>query len=166
MAFAPDPIFITEYGTEEACFEQTVIQGLQSGIVGSNPDKPEQESLTEKAATIIAGGNIKAYLMVLDKKYNYDENFAGLDAYKAKWVKIQSTVGEIIPALKDDNPATPNPLWSQISYEAVDESQYARLDNTALGKVLFKYDPDHQGQKKAALWVGDDFTDLHNDQWT
>ncbi|CZR65973.1 uncharacterized protein PAC_15873 [Phialocephala subalpina] len=52
-----------------------------------------------------------------------------------------------------------------ISYDPLNNNDDALWD-TAAGKVLFKYDPDHNKQKKAALWTEGDPTDRHNDQWT
>jgi hypothetical protein len=77
-------------------------------------------------------------------------------------------VGTIIPALNYGNPGgsiVPNSLWTDILYEHL-VSDDPRLNYGGYGKVLFKYDPDTDGQTKAALWVEDNFTDKHNDMWT
>lgn len=165
IAFAPDPDWIIEHGTPENVFEQTVIKGLRVGVQGVDP-LPEQISLTKVASQITAGENIKGYIIGPDKNFDFKENPGNYETYKERWARIRKTVGEIIPALKDDDPVnSPNPLWTEIRYKKLLPND-RRLGTTAAGKVLFKYDPDHEGKKKAAMWVENNLADRHNDEWT
>lgn len=80
-------------------------------------------------------------------------------------MSIKQTVGQIIPPLAIAAGEDTNQFWTDIVYTRLGNTD-ARLDNTAAGKAIFKHDPNHEGQKKAALWVENDATDRHNDPWT
>lgn len=162
------------YVDQEDAFVKTVIQGLQRGVGGIGvpplyPGKPEQRSLTSVAPQINAGAGpnpadpkIKGYLFF--PSASHDENATPYAEYQAKFQRIKTAVGQIIPALQF-NPAGPNPLWTDIPYNRLNADD-ERLGRTWNGVLLFKYDPDHEGKKKAALWAENNPIDLHNDQWT
>lgn len=179
LAFDTADIWLAPKGPftdDNDAFLQTVIGGLTNGIqgVGSSlfPQKPEQVSLTSVAATINAGAGpdpvndnkIKGYLFFPAQQAQAGpiQNYA---MYQSKFQQIKQTVGQIIPALRiPTNPAETNPLWTDIQYTAL-ENNNPLVGDSAHGVLLFKYDPDHEGKKKAALWTEDDSTDKHNDQW-
>lgn len=169
MAFDPDQIWLDEWNTPEECFNANVIQGLTNGVPAApRARRPRQVSLTSNAAAILAGAGpdgdkVKGYLIYPSGSSDGEATtYAG---YQEKFLEIKKTVGEIIPPLAILDDGTSNPLWTDIPYDALNNDDEA-LGNTAAGKLIFKYDPSHVGQKKAALWVESDLTDRHNDQWT
>lgn len=84
-----------------------------------------------------------------------------LDGYRSRWNKIKVEVGNIIPNL---NPSTHPDRWAEPVYIRLDRDDNL-LTKTAAGHVLFKFDPDHNGKKKAALWVEHNPTPVHDDEW-
>jgi hypothetical protein len=164
IAFAPDPDWVEEHGSVEKCFENTVISPLKDGAKGPiQKKKIAQVSLQSKAAEFNKDDiNIKAYLLVPSKAF--DDAPETYKAYRAKWKKIRKTVGEMIPALKEGTLKNPNPLWTEITYEPL-EVESGALQFTAAGRILFKYDPDHEGKKKSLMWVEGDLNPKHEDQW-
>ncbi|KAK0105327.1 hypothetical protein ONS95_004292 [Cadophora gregata] len=159
LSFSPDPEWIKEYGSEDACFEATVVRGLKEGIPGRGRiKKPQQVSLAANAEKLRSGAGLRAYLIGPRLDYNDNPN-----TYKPKFSMIKKVVGEIIPELKPRGGR-----WTDIRYDALD-GQSKELRTTPAGKFLFKYDPDHgrkdAKKKKAALWV-EGSLDLHKDEWT
>ncbi|PVH86240.1 hypothetical protein DL98DRAFT_526782 [Cadophora sp. DSE1049] len=157
LSFSPDPMWIEEYGSEDACFESTVVEGLKRGIPGrGRTKKAQQVSLTANAAKLRGGAGLRAYL--IGPRLDHNDN---PETYKPKFSKIKDTVGEIMPELKAPG------LWTDIRYDALD-GRSKELWTTPAGKLLFKYDPDHgkkgAKKKKAALWV-EGSLDLHKDEW-
>lgn len=165
LSFSPAEENWAPYGSVDACFEATVIKGLQEGIPGNNDPaapnyRPAQVSLSAVAAQITAGGNVKAYLIHPTETFDSMDFPEHLDAYKEKWARIKDTVNSIIPGVQNS--------WTDIPYVALGNKASA-LRYTA-GKLLFKYDPQNERAdgntfQKAALWFQKDTTDLHNDEW-
>ncbi|KAH7312026.1 hypothetical protein BKA65DRAFT_484623 [Rhexocercosporidium sp. MPI-PUGE-AT-0058] len=148
LAIAPDDISIDHYGSEDACFESTVTLGLKNVIPGrGRTKKAQQVSLTENAAKLRAGGELKAYLIAPSSSWDGKvETYT--QSYTPKFNRIKEIVGGIVPELKAPG------LWTDTWYTALDTSNRA-LFTTSAGKLLFKYDPDHgkkgAKKKKAAL---------------
>lgn len=152
ISFSPDPEWLEMYdGSADQCFEKTVIEPLKKGKGRRND--PEQISLSALVKDFDDVGNVRAYLMVPSTTHTDDP-----EGYKDQWDAIQETVGNILPVLKDDT------RWQRIKYDALDGDD-PRLDNTARGKILFKYDPDHEGKRKAVIWIEDNKTPVHDDEW-
>jgi hypothetical protein len=69
-------------------------------------------------------------------------------------------VAQIIPELQDPN------RWEEIVYNRQDRDDDI-LQRTGHGKVLFKYDPNHSGKKRAMLWAEQGSTpgERYLDEW-
>lgn len=141
------------------------MEGLKTGVKGKGKSKrPEQISLTDGAATLMAGAgesgeHIKAYLIGPSGNEDFDPS-----AYAGKFDSIKRTVGDIIPALKvPDQPTAPKP-WTDIRYDPKNLEDVP-LWKTPDGTLLFKYDPNHAKKKKAAFWVESNRQDIHMDVW-
>lgn len=150
ISFSPDKAWVDEYGDADNAFQQTVIKGLNDGV--GRGQNPEQVSLKSKVNRI-ADDHVRAYLMI--PTTNADEVE---DAYRDKWNLMKETVNGLIPRLREDG------RWTEIRYEALDSTD-PMLSETAMGKVLFKFDPDHNGMKKAALWIERNPEPWHDDEW-
>jgi len=144
ISFAPDEKF--KFKDADEAFKKTVVKGLTEGI------EWEQTSLKNYAGKI-DDEYIRAYLMIPHETWDDIP-----DGYRDKWNQIKSIVGDFIPKLK--GPAR----WK--------DKNDALLDNTARGRILFKFDPDHratpnqqQGRKKAILWIEGNRTPHHDDVW-
>ena len=104
-------------------------------------------------ASQIADEYVKAYL-VHPERFFLDIQ----DGYRNRWDSIKQTVGQIIPALADPD------RWKEIVYDRLPRRS-PLLRSTAAGKVLFKYDPDHEGHRRAVLWVEDRLEPYNDDTW-
>lgn len=171
IVFDPDDDFL-KGTTEEALFNNYVIKGLINGVPkppgAPRLAPPRQVSLTANARTLMAGAGpenkfLKAYL--IHPTQPSDDDPATLACYVDKWARIRRTVGEILPPLKVPDGQTTSPGWTDLTYIALDHDDRLLVESPA-GKVIFKYDPDHDGKKKTALWIENDPTDRHDDQWT
>jgi hypothetical protein len=80
------------------------------------------------------------------------------DGYRNRWDSIKDVVGQIVPQLKDEE------RWKDIVYDRLDPDDQ-QLKFGANGKVLFKFDPDHEGKRKATLWVEANYVPYHDDVW-
>lgn len=157
IALSPSETYLNDHGgTSEEAFQVNVIQGIVKGKKGA------QDSLKVFAKSVNKGGRARGYLIVPDTP---SENTPGLyDVYKQRWAAMRRTVGELIPELAEPDPATSNPLWTEIKYTALANND-KKLATSWNGKMLFKYDPNHEGQRQASLWVEGDPTDKHGDRW-
>ena len=158
VSFAPDREWEDHYESRgQNYFEATVVKGLRRGI------RREQEPLPSEP---FDNDDVKVYLLhpnrSWDPRKNDFETF-----YKKRWNQIKSIVVDIIPAAARAN------RWKDIEYQRL-HRESAQLDNTARGRILFKYDPDHRyigpdgterTQKKAALWNEQDPNPKHDDTW-
>jgi hypothetical protein len=151
ISFAPDSEWLTKYGTEEDCFQKTVIQGLKTGV--GTPTNPEQISL-QNQAKLIDDEDIRAWLIIPSTNSEGDTN-----GYREKWDEIKKVVGDMLPRLKD------NSRWTESTYDRIRQTD-KRLKTTALGRVLIKYDPDHNGNKKVIMFLERDEVPLWDDEWT
>lgn len=85
------------------------------------------------------------------------------DPYREDWDAIKTTVAGIIPAL---DLSTHADRWKEVTYDALNNFS-PKLDNTAHGRLLVKYDPDHPadtGGKKLTIWS--EYNQIYNDQWS
>lgn len=157
ISFSPDPVW--RLNTKEKImevFERTVTRPLREGEgTGDNQDQAKLDP------TKLDDDNIRAYLVHPDRRCGPSSY---LDGYRRQWDAIKTTVGEIIPALKPSAKDDPTPdRWKEIIYQRQEDDDI--LFTTAAGHVLFKFDPDHEGKKKAALWVEGQKEPYHDDSW-
>ena len=88
---------------------------------------------------------------------------------------MKDTVNEFVPTI--NTPPLPPPpgtvpppgpapknRWTEVKYDALNNGN-PLLQTTARGRVLFKFDPNENGKKRAALWVEQNATPYHNDVW-
>ena len=150
ISFNPDKVWLDQYGDKDKCFKKTVIKGLTTGV-GVDPEK-EQVSLKGQASKI-EDENITAYLIIPTESSDGIAN-----GYRSEWDQIKSKVSEFLPTLKTGD------RWKEVSYVALNKNNLL-LKTTARGRVLFKFDPNEDGKKRAALWVEQNATPHHNDVW-
>lgn len=151
ISFATDEVWLTVYGTPQNAFQQTVIRGLTRGV-NPNGSPPEQVSLRNQAGRL-EDTYVRAYLMIPDT--DVDENPVG---YRPQWNAIKSLVNRFVPTLATGD------RWREVMYTPHGDNPDL-LKNTALGRLLFKYDPDQNGKKKATLWIEREATPYHDDEW-
>lgn len=148
ISFDPDDDFrLTVNGvkeTNEQVFVRTVLTPLQKGA--SRRTVISQEKLDPRKIGNAEGDNIRAFLVRPDGPAN-DQY---VEDYQQKWARIKSTVGGIV-SLLDPNTEGGRARWQEVIYEPTDNQGV--LDNQANGRILIKYDPDHEGKKKVILWV-------------
>ncbi|KAL0465086.1 hypothetical protein QR685DRAFT_148569 [Neurospora intermedia] len=148
ISFDPDDDFrLTVKGvkeTNEQVFVRTVLTPLQKGA--SRRTVISQEKLDPRKIGNAEGDNIRAFLVRPDGPAN-DQY---VEDYQQKWARIKSTVGGIV-SLLDPNTEGGRARWQEVIYEPTDNQGV--LDNQANGRILIKYDPDHEGKKKVILWV-------------
>ncbi|KAF3385661.1 hypothetical protein DPV78_012376 [Talaromyces pinophilus] len=151
ISFSPDPAWEATYDTPEKAFRRTVIRGLEQGI-GPNRDPPEQVSLKNQAPKF-EDSYIRAYLMIPDTDYNLNP-----EGYRPQWNAMRNTINRLVPTLATGD------RWREVKYTPL-HNRGPQLESTALGRVLFKYDPDHNGRRKATLWFEREATPYHDDEW-
>lgn len=167
ISFNPDKVWLDHYGDKDKCFEKTVIDGLTSGVRSGGSQ--EQVSLKGQASKI-EDQYIKAYLMIPTESNN-----DVVDGYRDRWTQMKDTVNEFVPTI--NTPPLPPPpgtvpppgpapknRWTEVKYDALN-NENPLLQTTARGRVLFKFDPNENGKKRAALWVEQNATPYHNDVW-
>lgn len=153
ISFSPEKIWkLTKSETNAAVFRRTVINPLTTGETTSS-GTPKQVKLT---AADLDDSSIKAYLVHPEKDCK-----GKIDGYKTLWDDIKKEVGNIIPSL---NPDTHKDRWEEPTYTRLDRDS-RDLYETPAGHVLFKYDPNHKGKKKAMLWVENRAKPLYDDEW-
>ncbi|KAF1985510.1 hypothetical protein K402DRAFT_454866 [Aulographum hederae CBS 113979] len=150
VSFNPDKRWLEHYGTKEACFQKTVVTGLKKGVKGRKKTDPEQVSLTYFSERLV-DEHIRGYLMIPS-----EDNDGAEDAYRNRWNEIKQVVGGMIPKLAENN------RWTEVKYMALNEDD-EDLKYKANGKVLFKYDPNTDGKRKAMLWI--ESTEIDSDSW-
>ncbi|KPM40776.1 hypothetical protein AK830_g5791 [Neonectria ditissima] len=155
ISFSPDDIWRrVKSETNTQVFQRTVIQPMKDGETNDKGRK-----MQDKVDVGILGNDdsVRAYIVHPERScYANNQN-----AYRPKWDLIKTTVGEIIPAL---DPATHDDRWNEPIYQRKDRDDDALFTSSA-GRVLFKYDPNHQGKKKATLWVEGREEPWHDDEW-
>lgn len=150
VGFSLDPVWEDTYPTQEIAFDQTIRKGLQQGI--ENRRVREQASLLANAA-LLDDDSLHGFLMIPRRGFQPAEDLSGLvevdDAYRAAWDEMKAIVHQILPRL---DPADQS-KWTEYRYDATNDEDI--LYDTVNGKILFKYDPDHHGQKKTLLYLED-----------
>lgn len=150
ISFSPDKVWLDLYKTSEAAFKRTVINGLTVGV--GRGTYPEQVSLKGQKHRI-QDSYLHAYLMIpSDNSEGYE------DGYRDKWEQIKEIVNGILPDLSTGD------RWTEVKYKPLLKDSKL-LENTARGRILFKYDPNHNGKKKTALWIEQNATPYHDDEW-
>jgi len=132
----------------QAAFQNTVLNGLRSGIPNAHSGVPDQDSLTAHAADFQGG---RAFLIVPLLGPDDERN-----PYKDQWNQMQTTIRGIIPGGVN---------IQVVPYNALDKEDTLLLTSSR-GMVLFKYDPAHQANnptRLAKLWS--ETTELHTDAW-
>jgi hypothetical protein len=130
---------------QEQAFQQTVIRGLELGVVGNPIRGSQQEQASLRAiAAEIDDESIHAFL-IIPATGQSDEPGPGIpDPYRDYWNRIKEQVGQIILNLNPNNPGR----WTEYAYRPVeDEEEEGReytLFRSSRGRVLFKYDPKHR----------------------
>lgn len=150
ISFSPDKDWLDLYKNAEAAFKRTVINGLTVGVGRGN--YPEQVSLQGQKSKI-EDSYVHAYLMIPSNDSNGDEN-----GYRDKWEEIKKTVNGFVHTLSAEN------RWTEVKYDPLPKKSRL-LRDTARGRILFKYDPNHNGKKKTALWIEQNATPYHDDEW-
>ncbi|KAF4506048.1 hypothetical protein G6O67_006170 [Ophiocordyceps sinensis] len=164
------------YKDQEDAFQKSILDALEKGSTdGGHP------ALTEAAKIMADDDTIKAYLMVPDTGPSEEGEEAKPEPYKEHWRRMQEKIGEIIPKLSNIDDAN---RWQVVTYYPVQDEErsfeydrygryvledgkpkctYDPLDDTTRGRMLCKYDPDHNGKKKIALWIEN--RQYHDDSW-
>ncbi|PGH18849.1 hypothetical protein AJ79_00262 [Helicocarpus griseus UAMH5409] len=154
ISFRPDRIWkLNSKESTRSVFDRTVTEGLRNGI-GAGAEI--QQARLDPA--LLGDQNIRGYIVRPEKSCGKKPRVNG---YSHWWKLIRSTVSEIIPAL---DPTIYPDRWRDIVYNRRDRNDMD-LINRAYGHVLFKYDPDHNGKRKAALWVEHNAVPYHDDEW-
>ncbi|KAE8151546.1 hypothetical protein BDV25DRAFT_138782 [Aspergillus avenaceus] len=152
VSFAPDKIWLKKSLTQPKLFKKTVIDMLTKG--GRYHPKLDADAIEDDY--------IKAYIVRPTTTHAEKE---GDEGYTKEWEQVRTTVGKIVPTLQDRS------RWRDIKYQALNNKDPALNDlSGTAGKNLFKFDPAHkigrgQTQHYAALWVEDEKTPYHLDQW-
>lgn len=169
VGFNLDPEIALERGYRDQAdaFQRSIIDALHTSV-------PGHTALAGAVADIIGrGDNIKAFLMVPDEGPGGEEH-----PYADAWAHMQAEIGMIIPRLQDTNDIN---RWQVVPYHPVQDEErefdevktdangdpwinYDPLDDTFRGRMLIKYDPDHEGQRKLAVWIEN--TQYYNNMWT
>lgn len=157
IVFDPDQYYIDKYGAADKLFERFVIKGLTEGVRTGRPTP--QVSLKNYKDRII-DDSIRGFLMIPRRSANDVE-----DGYRNRWNQIKNTVGDLIPQLKpalDEQGQETNDKWREYKYDAI-EVDDRRHTTTPAGKVLIKYDPDHDKKKKISIWMEDSL--IYDNDW-
>ena len=158
ISFSPDDIWREPpEETDQSVFQRTVIHPLEHG---EETEKTKRLIQAKLDAGKIEDDTIRAYLVHPEGSCAEDDEEA-IDGYRSQWDQIKEKVGDIIPSL---NPDTHGNRWEEIIYVRKDRED-EDLFTTAAGRVLFKFDPKHEGRKKAVLWVEDREEPYHDDEW-
>lgn len=80
------------------------------------------------------------------------------DGYRPRGNAMKNTVNRLAPTLATGD------RWREVKYTPL-RNRDPQLESTALGRVRFKYDPDHNGRRKATLWFEREATPYHDDEW-
>ncbi len=148
ISFAPDRIHFK--GDAEKAFEGTVVKGLREGV---SKRGFEQQASLAGAVPDLADDHVKVYLMRPTEAW--DDR---VGAYQDKWDRMKEIVVELIPKVAEDG------RWQEVTYEALNNFD-PLLRTSARGHTLFKFDPDHNGKKKATMWVEAEPQPYHDDEW-
>lgn len=159
ISFAPENHWrLSPEETDDELFERTVIEPIQKGKNGGAPGYPlEQNKLESSRIGNRERDNIRAFLV----RPNTAFRLRLMSKYEQKWALIKKTVGGIVRPL-DPTTQAGSSKWQEIIYRRLDNDDDA-LNDLANGKVLVKYDPDHEGKKKVILWV--EKNKVYEDEW-
>ncbi|KAK8016934.1 hypothetical protein PG993_015123 [Apiospora rasikravindrae] len=150
------------YKSQQTAFLHTVQQGLRRGRLN------EQVSLASNAIAI-DDDSLHGFLIIPKTGPGNDNTQIVEDPYREWWEKIKTTVGSILPRLNDPG------RWHEYKYAPQQEEQIVRDEQgeaiyepiwaTSSGRVLFKYDPDHNGRKKTLLYFEKERMEAANMEW-
>jgi hypothetical protein len=111
--------------------------------------------------------SLRAALIVPSTGYS-ETGIGTRNPYADQWKKMREEVVKLFPVLNEEGRFLPN-----IEYDPVQDEErkfgkngkvtYDPLDDTARGKVLLKYDPDHGDKQKLMLWV--ERKELQAEEW-
>jgi hypothetical protein len=156
ISFNMDPVYRDRYKTQKGAFQATVARGLRDGVVG-DPRlgyRREQESL-RSVAQLIDHESIHAFLMIPDTDPDGTP-----DPYREYWDRIKSIVGEILQRLNNPNDAN---RWTEYSYHPQQDEEITVVNGveieplltTSRGRMLFQFDPNHNGLHKTFVGLED-----------
>jgi len=147
IAFDMDAGIVPSYASQEDAFQESVIRGLQDGVVIDG--MREQDSLHRNRRQF-ADEYVHAFLMIPAT----DTTNTVRDPYRDAWETIKQVVGGIIPLLQDPG------RWTEYPYQPIQETDTIRdaFNNivfnpwkTSRGRLLFKYEPYHGDYRKTLL---------------
>lgn len=130
--------------------------------------QPKEQDSLNAAAHLIDDESIRAYLMIPRTGPAEPGEVAVDDPYRIYWTRLKEIVGDILPRLRDQS------RWSEYRYHPrqKEEIRYEGTPQeedplwlTARGKILFKYDPDHEGKKKTLLILETDMQMTGTWEW-
>jgi hypothetical protein len=148
ISFEPDNQWLKPGETPDQIFQRTVLDGITKGNTRGSayaqmPLVPGQ----------IDDDSIRAYLIRPNKSFGGTK-----DGYQKQWDLIKSTITSMLPRLGEDG-RIQDIVYNRLAMG----SDLLRI--SARGKVLFKYDPDDNGHKRAVLWVEQRLEPYHDDSW-
>ncbi|QIX01237.1 hypothetical protein AMS68_006754 [Peltaster fructicola] len=153
ISFSPDPVW--KFKDDQDAFKKTIEIPLTQGAGGyMRRAHPRLGS----AASSFSGDDVRAFLIKPSINIHSDPN-----GYRWQWDKMKTIIGGILPALDPTQYAS---RWQEITYTKLDRDD-AALDDTAAGRTLIKYDPDHpedSKRNKLTLWV--EWQQVYNDEWS
>jgi hypothetical protein len=160
ISFAPDDQWRATKGeTNREVFRRTVLNGLEEGV--KVPHRQGEEIVQWPLNNDeIDDNTIRAYLVRPKTRCPSakEPNKTPRTGYTWQWDAIRQTVEKRVPRLKESN------RWKDIIYERHPQDSEA-LKETAAGKVLVKFDPDHHGKRKTTMWVEGTIEPHHDDEW-
>jgi hypothetical protein len=137
--------------SQQLAFDQTVVRGLRRGINPPGLKRPLQDSLMLNADAI-DDDTIVAYLMIPDTGHGATDAEMVPDPYRVWWEKIKREVGRILPRL---DPTLHPDKWHEYAYHPLQDEEKQQdpqiLRKVARSRLLYKYDPNHDGKKKVML---------------
>ncbi|KAK2760716.1 hypothetical protein FQN54_001951 [Arachnomyces sp. PD_36] len=158
------------YSSQEEAFQKSILDGLKHGAT-SGSGVVDHRSLSE-VADQINDDHIRAFL-IIPATGDSSEGIGPPDPYRNAWEEMKKQIGEIIPALADQN------NWEEYQYHPVqNEERITRVDpttgkeeiifdpliDTARGKVLVKYEKERGGNKKVRIWA--ERQELYYEEWS
>ena len=115
-------------GNQDKIFEESVLKGFEIGQCQGR--KKTQDSL-KRAADQLKDEHIKGYLIHPFTNAREDGN------YRQYWDKMKEKSNSYLPKLVETG------RWEEFAYDPVLEGDWGLLDDTAGGRLLFKYDSQH-----------------------
>lgn len=164
------------YQNKEEAFEKSVIDALNG-----RPKYKAHPPLTS-AKDQLDDESIKAFLIIPDTGDAGPGQEPPLDPYRNEWNRMKAEVGKIVPRLAN---TADQKHWQEVTYHPVQDEErqfrknedgtdfkdefglrectYDPLHETYRGRMIAKFDPDHEGKKKLAIWFETKL--IYDDNW-